>query len=90
MTEGASLLPLLVFSDTQLLLRDRLNRPQHPIQIREQFPRLHPHHTDAVLLHPRVACSIMIELLTLVRAPVDLNHETSSMAVEIRDVPPNR
>ena len=90
MTEGASLLPLLALSDIQLFIRDRLNRPQHTIKILEQFPRLHPHHTDAVLLHPCVAFSIMIEPLTLMHTPIDLNHKSSSMAVEVRDVPPNR
>lgn len=90
MTEGASLLPPLDLSYLQLLFRDRSNSPQYPIKILEQLLRLHPHHTDALIPHPRVACSIMIQSLTLMRTPIDLNHKSSSMAIEIGDVCSNR
>ncbi len=89
-TEGASLLLFFHLTNPQLLISDRLNRPQHPIQIFEQFLRLHPKNPDASLLHPYIALPIKIQLLTRVDTAVDFNNQSSRMATKISDVRPGR
>ena len=43
----------------------------------------------ASFLHPRIAISIVMNLIALVCGTVGLNHKASPMAIEVSDVRPN-
>ena len=85
--DGRGLLWILrLLSYPQLLLGFGMYSLEHAVQVVTHIGRWEADHMDALCLHPRISLAIVLCLFALMRSPVDFDHKTGSVAVEVCDV----